>query len=144
MVLFNKYLFLNNNLNLTGDNIKGKDNYQTHSNMTTKRILLAEYDRAKDNLKASLKAVRKHDDGFLYLLTINSYGSHVKYKYHNDIICNIVSYDYNGDNGNVSVITNNPDHNLDDEMYIRIDLELSFNKDMPVYPVQEYETRNKL
>jgi phosphomevalonate kinase len=84
------------------------------------------YKEAQSAYFKAKQDVGSHDDGFLYALTISSYGSHERHRYRNEMICKIIDEDYNGDNGYVHVVTNNPNHTLKVCGDVTIDLDLKF------------------
>ena len=74
--------------------------------------LIKKYNAKLEELNSIEAELRKFSDGFIYLASVHCYGSVRWQTYTNEFTVQELSDDYNGDNGIVTIYTNNPNHTI--------------------------------
>lgn len=80
--------------------------------------LIKELEELKEKKRELWQQIRMYDDGFKYTVIVCSYGSNWEFKPTNSYVTKDHMNKYNGDNGIVSLITNNVEFakKVDDEI----------------------------
>lgn len=74
--------------------------------------LIAQYKAAQEELNRIQGELRKFNDGFIYLASVHCYGSVRWQTFTNEFSVQELSDQYDGDDGVVSIYTNNPNHTI--------------------------------
>jgi hypothetical protein len=83
-------------------------------------LLIEQYELAKEKVNELYDQLHNTSDGFVYLTKTRSFGS-IDWNTHlNHFTAQELCNEYNGDNGVVDVFTNNPNHNIITDGYVKV------------------------